>query len=97
MSDFDAPVTEPVADGKGKTETKTWAATLAAFVLSLAGLTVLTSVDSDMIKSLPDWLETPAYSLLSAAIVYLTAFNTAHKPGQLSLSALKAARATRRV
>jgi len=94
MGDINNPVPE-AGSATGATETKTWAATFAGFVLSLAGLTLLSSVDTDMIKSLPDWLETGAYSALAAATVWLTGYNTKHKPGKLSLSALRAARSSR--
>jgi hypothetical protein len=94
MSDINDPVPD-AGSASGAVELKTKAASFAAFVVSLAGLTLLSSVDSDMIKSLPDWLETPAYSLLASALVFLTAFNTKHKPGKLSLSAIRAARQSR--
>lgn len=92
MSDIDAPLP---ADGNGPVESKTWAATFATFIASFAGLTLLSSVDTDMINGLPDWLETPVYSLLTSGIAYLSAYYTAHKPGKLSFSALRAARQTR--
>lgn len=96
MGDSDyTPEASGVPSASGATETKTWAATFAAFIVSLAGLTLLSSVDTDMIKSLPDWMETGAYSLIAGATVWLTSYNTAHKPGKLSLSALRAARASR--
>lgn len=74
----------------GPTERKTWAATFATFVAAFAGLTLLSSIDTDMIKALPDWLETPAYSLLTAGLTWLTSYVTTHRPGKLSRSALQA-------
>lgn len=96
MSDISNPLPD-AGPANGAVETKTKLASFAAFVVSLAGLTLLSSVDSDMIKSLPDWLETPAYSLLASGIVFLTAFNTKHKPGKLSVSAVRAAARTRKM
>jgi hypothetical protein len=94
MSDIDNPIPD-AGSASGAVELKTKAASFVAFVVSLAGLTLLSSVDSDMIKSLPDWLETPVYSLLSSALVFLASYNTKHKPGKLSLSAIRAARQSR--
>jgi hypothetical protein len=94
MSNIDNPVPD-AGSAKGAVETKTKAASLAAFVVSTVALSWISSVDTDMIKSLPDWLETLAYAALASGVVYLTAFNTKHKPGKLSLSALRAAARSR--
>lgn len=94
MSEIDNPIPD-AGNANGSVERKTKLASFAAFVVSLLGLTLLSSVDTDLIKSLPDWLETPAYSAVAAAVVFLTAFNTKHRPGQLSLSALRAAAQSR--
>lgn len=91
MGDIDGAV----PDNGAATETKTWAASWATFIAAFAGLTLLSSLDTDMVKQLPDWLETPAYALLASATTFLTAYYTKHKPGKLSLSALRAARASR--
>jgi hypothetical protein len=89
MGDIDNSATGAAG---GATETKTWAASTAMFIVSVVALSLLSSVDTDMVSSLPDWLETPVYSLLGSAVVFFTAWNTRHKPGKLSLSALRAAR-----
>ena len=94
MSEIDNPIPD-AGSATGSVETKTKMASLAAFIVSTIGLSWLASVDTDMINSLPDWLEAPAYGLVAAAVVYLTAFNTKHKPGKLSLSALRAAAKSR--
>lgn len=75
-----------------RTEAKTKAASWAAFALSLAGLSLLGTVSTDYVHALPDWAEVPAYSLIGAAVVWLTAFNTRHKPSSLSPSAVDAFR-----
>jgi phosphate/sulfate permease len=75
-----------------RTETKTKAASWAAFALSLAALTLLGTVSTDYVHALPDWAEVPAYSLLGTAVIWLTAFNTKHKPASLSPSAVEALR-----
>ncbi|HEU4754014.1 MAG TPA: hypothetical protein VFU47_12970 [Armatimonadota bacterium] len=77
--------------GRGPTERKTKASALAAFVVALVGLSVLSSSSTDMIAALPDWLEAPAYSLVSAAIVWLSGYVTSHAPDRLSRSAVEAA------
>jgi hypothetical protein len=94
MSDIDNPVPD-AGSASGSVETKTKLASFAAFAVSAIGLSWLSSVDTDMIKSLPDWLETAAYSAVAAGVVFLTAFNTKHKPGKLSLSAIRAAARSR--
>ncbi len=96
MSDIENPVPD-AGSAKGAVETKTKVASFAAFAVSAIALSWLSSIDTDMIKSLPDWLETTAYSALSAAIVFVSAYNTKHKPGSLSLSALRAAARSRKL
>lgn len=96
MSEIDNPVPD-AGSAKGAVETKTKLASFAAFAISAIGLSWLSSVDSDMIKSLPDWLETVAYSAVASGIVFLTAYNTKHKPGSLSVSALRAAARSRKL
>lgn len=88
-------MSENTPGAKGAVETKTKIMSLAAFVLSTLALSWISSVDSDMIKSLPDWLETVAYSALGAGALFFTGYQTKHKPGKLSLSALRAARDSR--
>jgi len=69
-----------------KTEWKVRAATWAAFLSSLAGITALQATVTDMVPTLPDWLETPAYSLLIAAATWLAGYNTRTRPDSVSES-----------
>lgn len=97
------PVPEPAGEmtvptpstGVGAVEAKTKFGALGAYLGAFALLTVLSSTTTDMVADLPDWLETPVYSVLAAATAFLTAYLKNHKPGQLSLSALRAARVRR--
>lgn len=73
----------------GKIETKTTAATWAAFLASGAALTALQALD---LSGLPAWLIVPAGMVVTSAVTYLAAYRTAHAPGKLSLSAIRAAR-----
>lgn len=74
----------------GRTERKTKAASVATFVGSTVLLSVLATVDTDMINQLPDWLEVPAYSLIVSAVAWLTGHQTRHRPGSMSRSAVEA-------
>lgn len=74
------------------TEVKTKAASWAAFLISLAGLSLLGTVSTDYVHALPDLLEVPAYSLLATVGVWLAGFNARHKPANMSPSAVEALR-----
>lgn len=70
-----------------KSETKTVAATWAAFLASGAALALLESLD---LSGLPAWLVVPAGMVVTSAVTWLAAYRTSHAPGRLSLSAIKA-------
>jgi hypothetical protein len=77
-----------------KTETKTKAATLAAFVAGLAIHTFLSTTATDYIRELPDFWEVIGLPLLQAGIVLAAGYTTRHRPGQMSASAEAALRRT---
>ncbi len=81
---------EGIPAPKKKTELKVRAASWASFLASLAGLTLLTSTVTDAVPALPDWLEVPAYALVSSAITWLAGCNTRTKPDNLSPSTVEA-------
>jgi hypothetical protein len=70
-------------------ETKTVAATWAAFLASGAAITVLQGLD---LSGLPQWAASAVGIVLTAALTYLVGYNTKHRPGKLSLSAIRALR-----
>lgn len=79
--------------GTKKTELKTTAATLAAFLGSFILLTLISNLDSDLLfKPLPDWAEVPILSGAHGLITWLWAYNTKHKPDAVSVSAVDAVR-----
>lgn len=82
----------PNAGTNGPTERKTKLASLATFAVSFVGLSLLSGLSTDLVESLPDWLETSVYSAIVAGTTFLTGFYTKHKPAALSQSALDAAR-----
>jgi len=90
MTDAVAP--EPIV-GAGPVESKTTAGALAAYAGAFVLFAILTSTATDL-SFLPDWLETIIYPLVPALVGFLGAYVKAHKPGQLSVSALRAARRT---
>lgn len=90
MTDDFAP--EP-AHTDGPIETKTKAAAWFAYAGAFVLFAILTSTATDL-SFLPDWLETLIYPLIPAVVALLGSYMTAHKPGQLSLSAIRAARRT---
>jgi hypothetical protein len=92
MSDEPYPTGPEPADGpvEEKTKAGAWTTLAGAFIL----FTVLSSVTTDMIESWPDWIETPLYSVILAAASFTGAYLKSHKPGKLSLSALRAAART---
>ncbi len=73
-----------------KTELKVKAATWAAFLTSLAGLTLLGTTATDFIDALPDWAEVAVYSLLSPVVTWLAGYNARNRPEQLSDSTISA-------
>lgn len=91
MSEANAP--EPTT-GAGPVESKTTFGAVGAYVGAFLLLTVLSSTSTDMIHDWPDWIETPVYALIAGATAFLSAYLKSHKPGKLSLSALRAARRT---
>jgi uncharacterized membrane protein YhdT len=74
----------------GAVETKTKAGAIAAYVSAFLLFAVLTNSSTDL-TFLPDWLETIIYPLLPALVSFLASYLKKHKPGQLSLSAKRAA------
>jgi hypothetical protein len=74
----------------GPVETKTKAGALGAYAGAFVLLAVLTNTTTDL-SFLPDWLETLVYPLLPTVVAFLAAYVKKHKPGQLSLSARRAA------
>jgi len=76
----------------GRVETKTKAGAIAAYVSAFVLFAVLTNSSTDL-TFLPDWLETIIYPLLPALVSFLASYLKSHKPGQLSLSAKRAAAA----
>lgn len=87
----DATVPEPI--DSTRPETKTTAGALATYVGAFTLFAILTSTATDL-SFLPDWLETIIYPLAPAVIGFLGSYMKSHKPGQLSASALAAARRT---
>lgn len=71
-------------------EIKTKAATLAAFVISGAMLGWLAQEGPLFIGALPDWAEVPIGGAVASLVVWLTAFNTRHRPDAMSPSAVSA-------
>jgi hypothetical protein len=72
-------------------ELKVKAAAWAALLLTLAGESLLAGTVTDFVPSLPDWVEVPAYSLITAATVFLAGFRTRNVTGRLSPSTVEAA------
>lgn len=83
---------EDTRKAQARTERKTKAAAVASGAAALVGLTLLSSVDTDMVKALPDWLETPAYALLVSAAAWAAGYLRKHAPTALSQSAIQALR-----
>jgi len=75
-----------------KTEIKVKAASYATFFMALAGLTFLGTTATDYVHALPDWIEVPAYSLLTTAVTFVSGYYTRSKPSALSDSTIEAAR-----
>jgi hypothetical protein len=76
-----------MSEGTTKTEAKTTAATWASFLASGAALALLQGLD---LSGLPGWAVVPAGMVLTSGITWLVAYNTAHKPSKLSISAVRA-------
>jgi hypothetical protein len=91
MSDEPYPTGPEPVTPDGPVEEKTKAGALATLAGAFILFTVLSSVTTDMIASWPDWVETPLYSLILAGASFAGAYLKSHKPGRLSLSALRAA------
>jgi hypothetical protein len=72
------------------TEVKVKAATWGAFALTLVGMVALSTTVTDFVPALPDWLEAPAYSLITALGTWLAGYNTKNKPESLSPSTVEA-------
>lgn len=86
----DAVAAEP-GQPAGPVEAKTTAGAISAYVAAFVLFAVLTNTTTDL-TFLPDWLETLLYPLLPAVVGFLGSYLKSHKPGQLSLSAQRAAR-----
>lgn len=90
MTDASLPdPTQPAGAIEEKTKAGAWAAYAGAFVL----FAILTSTATDL-SFLPDWLETLVYPVVPAVVALLGSYMKSHKPGKLSLSAIRAARRT---
>lgn len=76
----------------GKTELKVRAASLAVFVLSLAGITLAQTTGADVVAHLPVWLQAPAGALLLAGVSWLAGRQTRNTPEYLAPSTIEAAR-----
>lgn len=74
-----------------KTELKVKAASYATFAVTLVGLTFLGTTATDYVHALPDWLEVPAYSVLTTAVTFVSGYSTKSKPTALSESTIAAA------
>jgi hypothetical protein len=74
-----------------KTEIKVKAASYATFAMTLVGLAFLGTTATDFVHALPDWLEVPAYSLLTTAVTFVSGYSTKSKPTALSESTIAAA------
>ncbi len=68
------------------TEAKVKASAWATFLVSLAGLTLLNTTVTDMVPALPDWAETPIYSLILTASTFLAGWSKRTQPGAVSPS-----------
>lgn len=90
MSDATAP--EPTTGG-GPVEEKTKFGAYVSYAGAFVLFTLLTSTTTDL-SFLPDWLETVLYPLVPALASLAGSYYKTHKPGKLSLSALRAARTT---
>lgn len=90
MTDATAP--QPTDTG-GPVESKTTAGALAAYAGAFVLFAILTSTATDL-SFLPDWLETIIYPAVPALVGFLGSYVRSHKPGKLSVSALRAARRT---
>lgn len=75
---------------RGKTELKVKAASWATFLATLAAGTFLATTATDYVHALPDWLEVPAYALLTAAVTFVAGYQTRNKPTDLSASTISA-------
>lgn len=79
----------------GKTETKVKAATWAAFLVSLAGTTILEWASTDLIPALPNslnWLVPLVSAGITAAITWVGGYLTRTKPESISQSTVDALR-----
>jgi hypothetical protein len=74
-------------------ELKVKSAAWAALLVTLAGETILGTTVTDFVPSLPDWLEVPAYSLITSGVVFLAAFRRKNVAGKLAPSTIEAAEA----
>lgn len=72
------------------TETKTKAASLAAFLITSAMLAWIAQDSPVFVAGLPDWLEVPAGGLIAALGAWLAGYNAKHKPANMSESAVAA-------
>jgi hypothetical protein len=83
--------TEAYPAPAGPVETKTKAGALATYAGAFVLFAILTNTATDL-SFLPDWVETLIYPLIPALASFLGSYLKSHKPGQLSLSARRAAR-----
>ncbi len=92
MTQPDQPVSVPaLPPGGTKTELKVKLASWAAFGASLAGLTVLEWVATDLVPALPsgwNWAVPIVGAALTAAVTWVTGYNTRNRPDGLSQSTI---------
>lgn len=68
-------------------------ATLATFVATLVGTSLLQTSATDFLKDLPPWLQAPGAALVLAGITWLSGRQAKSKPDYLSPSTIEAAKA----
>jgi hypothetical protein len=85
------PDPQPPAAPAGAVELKTKAAAWSAYGGAFILFAILTSTATDL-SFLPDWVEVVLYPLVPTIVAFLGGYLKAHKPGHLSLSAVRAAR-----
>lgn len=76
-----------------KTEIKVRVASLATFVATLVGTTLLQTSATDFLKGWPDWVQAPGAALILAGITWLSGRAAKSKPDYLSTSTIEAAKA----
>lgn len=84
----DSPIT---ASPAGPIEAKTKAGAIATYAAAFVLFAVLSATGANL-TFLPGWLSTILLPLIPTAVGFLASWLKSHQPGQLSASALRAAR-----